>query len=907
MGLIREGNMKKKIYSLCTKAGVVSGLAVLGLCLALSGCGNKSSGVAGAQTEAGDQEAGSKAAEAINDLMNQSKAEDEAADAAAETEIEKAEDETTGVAEEAAKASQDAADDKDSSAAKDEEESADADSEEEPSGKGTDTDTAYYGPQPGELDPAIEGAYGSGRTVVFAGSAFLHQPDGIYLLAGHREPELLVKLKDQNTSEICTDGYMLYYCDDGKVMALDLTAKGLKPEQISDNSYKVPDGSSVVGAGHYHVYVESFGTVRDDMYDPMMELPQVTAMNLKTGIPEETYEGYYGGCRGGNTFIKQDSYDVSPGPLKIFDFQGEVIVDESSAWTVRDDMGLLWYSVTGEESGRSNAVLYKLDVDGPEEVLHCEQENGTYYGISPNGFLASVYFEPSDPEAAISGDPVTYMDLRTLQPIEKDLKVPGGDVVYWYGGYTRGGKDYYLEANRIFRKDEDGLTDIFDIPADVYAGGVYLTEDRILLEDIEGSILIFDYDQDSGLHTLPVMSLVKTKRDIGTEGLMVTDSHTEFMTDGLGGWLSLNSALDKWNQDAASRAEKLANEVYELAETQAKDGFFDNNPDPKLKAGILGFIQRADTNAFTFMEHERIDPVIGPRNYEIKTGYNFDPKDGHAIALDEVITDLNKLAELMIEGIERIYPNHVEWFSAADFVDELLSRRSLVSSPEFSWVLGYEGVSFYYNGNVNFPLSRGTTKFYVSFSEHPELFEKKWMQVPESYSYDIIIDDYYAEDYQTESEHGIQTVLVTASPAVDADGYPQNYMDGLDIWVSEGPIGSMRTGESRTVEIFSDTVSGMILHRGKKNYLLVQYNGDSMGLEVFAIDSDPKTVCEIGQGALPQYCPENNMDAYSSYVAHTWLSNPDFFTVLSLDEEDNAKGFHIRNFCRLKDGVIEKY
>ncbi|MBQ1423541.1 MAG: hypothetical protein IIY96_03765 [Lachnospiraceae bacterium] len=49
------------------------------------------------------------------------------------------------------------------------------------------------------------------------------------------------------------------------------------------------------------------------------------------------------------------------------------------------------------------------------------------------------------------------------------------------------------------------------------------------------------------------------------------------------------------------------------------------------------------------------------------------------------------------------------------------------------------------------------------------------------------------------------------------------------------------------------------------------------------------------------------MDAYSSYVAHTWLSNPDFFTVLSLDEEDNAKGFHIRNFCRLKDGVIEKY
>ena len=33
------------------------------------------------------------------------------------------------------------------------------------------------------------------------------------------------------------------------------------------------------------------------MYDPMMELPQVTAMNLKTGIPEETYEGLWAFAR----------------------------------------------------------------------------------------------------------------------------------------------------------------------------------------------------------------------------------------------------------------------------------------------------------------------------------------------------------------------------------------------------------------------------------------------------------------------------------------------------------------------------------------------------------------------------------------------------------------------------------
>ncbi len=768
-------------------------------------------------------------------------------------------------------------------------------------------DTGYYGPKPGEAEPAIEGGYASGRVVVFDKAAYLRQPDGIYLLADHREPELLVPLDTAENSEICTDGYMLYYCDGrGHVMSLDLTAKELKPVQVSSKDFEVPAGSGVVGAGHYSVYVETAGFT-EDMYEGPGDFSDVIVMDLKTGKPETAYEGYYGGCRGGYTYIRHDSFDVSAQPMKIFGFQGEVAAEEPWCWNIQPVQGLLWYSVTEEESGFTNSVLYRLDVDGPEEMHRCEGEDGTYYGITVNGFLAAEAFEPAI-EADYGGFMFRYLDLRTMKPLDEKLAVPGEEVTYWNNGFTVRGKDYLMDSNRIFRVDEDGLTDIFDIPADIFCGGIYLTDNHILVEDVEDRVCIFDLDEDVSVHPIRVTALTQTKRETGTEGLMVRENHTAFMTEGAWYWGSLANALDAWNADAAERAAALAEECYTMAEDLAEMGLYEDHEDPALTADIKAYIQRADTQAFTFMEHESTNLIAAPRNYEVKTGYNFSTEDGHALTLDEVFKDLNGLSELLINNILKEFPRLNEVFSPYDFVDEMLSRRVLSSTPEFSWVLGYEGVTFYFNGMKNFPYVRGAWKVYVSFSEHPELFEEKWLKVPDSYSYDILLDDYFSEDYQVESEKGIETVLVTLDKAIDADGNTENYVDTMNIWVSGAPMGEMRTNEDMAMSISSDTVSGMILHLGNaaggRNFLLAQYNGDSMGLEVFALDGTPSRACEIGQGALPQYCPENGVDAAGGFVTHAWLSDPDFFTVLTPDKDDFMNGFTERNFCRLVDGKI---
>ena len=881
-------------------AGIFALLAAFAISSAmLTGCGEKSPGTeqskADTASESVADESAAKAAEsAISELLNGSSAAEKAEESGKAAEA--GETTTEDITEAAAESAQAL------------EETAAGEKTEEKTAAGEVSDTAYYGPQPGELDPAIEGAYGSGRTVVFAGAAYLRQPDGIYLLAGHREPELLVALDPAGMAEICTDGYMLYYCDGGRVMALDLTAGNAAPVPVSDPGFAVPEGSGVVGVGHFTVYVETPGGITDDMYEGASDLSNVIAMSLKTGLPEETFEGCYGGCRGGYTFVRHDSFDVSPQRLRIFGFQGETVVDEPDSWGVQSSQGLLWYSMTDPDAGSPNAVLYKVDADGPEEILRCEEDTGDYYGIWVDGFLACIVYDPGETAGEAGQTGGSYIDLRTMEPAK--VFTENENSLYWRSGCTVRGTDYLIGSDRIFAVGTDGIRDIFDLPADIYAGGVYLTEDHILVEDIENRTFVFDLDPDNMIHKIPVTSLVRKRREAGTEGLQVTEYCTELMSEGAWHWTGLYSVLNAWNTDAAARTEKLADECYELAEDLASYGMYDDLEDPDLKAQILAYIQRADTSAFTFMEHTSIDTVAGPRNYEIKTGYNFATEDGHALTLDEVFTDLNGLADLMIADLQANFPRAEESFSFYDFVDEMLSRRSLVSTPEFSWVLGYEGVSFYYNGSVNVPFVRGAWKFYVSFSEHPELFDEKWTAVPETYAYDILLDDYFAEDYQVESGKGIRTVLVTADRAQDADGLRLNYIDTLNIWVSDAPMGEMRTNEEQGMPVFSDTLSGMILHTkegGGSNHLLVQSNGDSMGMEIYALDSRPKTTFSLGQGALPQYCPENGVDAVGKYVTHVWLSDPDFFTVLLLDEEDIMNGFTERTFCRFRNGRIEKY
>ena len=209
--------------------------------------------------------------------------------------------------------------------------------------------------------------------------------------------------------------------------------------------------------------------------------------------------------------------------------------------------------------------------------------------------------------------------------------------------------------------------------------------------------------------------------------------------------------------------------------------------------------------------------------------------------------------------------------------------ETLNSSPEFSWVLGYEGLSFYFNAHVNFPYGSQSCKCYLSFTGYEDLFDDRWFAVPDSYAYDILLDDYFNEEYQLEYYGGTETLLPMLSREDDGD---------------QGSLHAVINGEDASLSFYGRPVYATLVHycdndylprTGGYNYLLVQYCGDGMSLEIYTVDDQFREFYDFGQGALPQHMPYE--DGNYNGPVHAWFGDPARFAVL---RDDGVSGYENR-------------
>ena len=332
------------------------------------------------------------------------------------------------------------------------------------------------------------------------------------------------------------------------------------------------------------------------------------------------------------------------------------------------------------------------------------------------------------------------------------------------------------------------------------------------------------------------------------------------------------------------RTRGIAADCAEMASRQIEDGFA--APNDFFSACTRAYIQRCDDKAFTFVEHQTMDNRVNQAALDIKTGYNFDPSDGHALSLDEIVTDVDGLADAVLAEMEDT--GTAEREELEEFLFQLFKNRSLTSTPGFSFVLGYEGLSLYLNGNVNFPYGQGSFKCYISFTDHPELFNPRYFAVPDAYAYDILLDDYFSEEYRLESDGGAvrflthllrdDTGLVSGISGV-LDGSPATEPGGGS--PAFGTIVHYCGNGSGTDGM---AAAGGSLRAGGRNYLCVQYGGDGMELDTYALDGQFAQLYEFGDGALPQHMPLfPEAEGYGSEWNHAWFGNPAAFSILLYD------------------------
>ena len=719
----------------------------------------------------------------------------------------------------------------------------------------------------GEAPTAREGAFYAGTTVAFRDGAYTSFGDGVYYVRDGAA-SLIIPDEIPYDVSICTDGRTLFYVNlHGELREANLTDGSSRA--VTDAPI-YPFGSGVVGAGREVVYVEMPESEEWEDGVPA-RAASVAAVSRQTGDILESWEDFYGlGCADGFTGIQAISYDVSPRRLLVFRDDGEsvgdgLVVDEPYAWGGTAEGGAFWYSVadTGAEYDYSACTLYRVDADGVQGALTFDSDGGDCYGFTVGGFLATLHYSDT------SGDFLTVCyDLRTGERIpDERLNPVEGDIDFWSGGYTLGGADYLTSQTRICRMTDGRPVDAFDMPSVLWPMDVKLCGGYILVDCMDGEFYAFSLKAD-GVHPIPVYSdIASLERYDGKNGVTVTGYYPRLSPANAYQWQRLSDALDEYDTQAAQTAERDAEECLNQASELVENGFVEQ--DAPFSTTIRAYIQRADTIAFCFTEHRTMDNRVNRAALDIKTGYNFDTTDGHALTLSEVVTDLDGLQSALtaVAGDDD---------SVGAFLDDAFS--SGVSSPEFSWTLGYEGVSFYFNGQVNYPDAPQSVKYYISFSAYPDIFNPKYFAAPDSYAYDILLDGYFTEEYQMEYYAGAETVLPYLSVAEAPYSFHVS-VNGADIAVPLGDYPAYGT----VIHQCDGAADASQPRTGGSNFLMLQTCGDGMTLDIFTLDDQFREFYDFGQGALPQHLPSD-----ASGLLREWFGNPEQFAVLHFELADES-------------------
>lgn len=133
-------------------------------------------------------------------------------------------------------------------------------------------------------------------------------------------------------------------------------------------------------------------------------------------------------------------------------------------------------------------------------------------------------------------------------------------------------------------------------------------------------------------------------------------------------------------------------------------------------------VRRADSVAVSIVEdyNSETDRAFNCLNY--------DTESGKLLALSDVVTDIAKLPSI----VEKEVINRI--FQGDSAVETAISDYFKNTHEEdITWVLEYNGITFYFEPGAVAPTNFGIQTATVTFAEYPDLFKEKYTAVPDAY------------------------------------------------------------------------------------------------------------------------------------------------------------------------------
>ena len=302
-------------------------------------------------------------------------------------------------------------------------------------------------------------------------------------------------------------------------------------------------------------------------------------------------------------------------------------------------------------------------------------------------------------------------------------------------------------------------------------------------------------------------------------------------------------------------------------------------------------IKRSDKNFLSFVEnygdpedYDEEEDFYDP-GYSIFVGHNYFTATGEEAVLRHVVTDVELFKEKLLEQISTEYgdENGPFYDDIVKTVDEAVGNGSEISNEEFSWSVGYEGMTVYMNPRVNFNYSDSgdfsSRPFFIPYKGNEELFAPIVYDVPNAYMSQII------------AQHGFGDTLIM-DPFGDGEGTSlfiyADYDEDSDLFSG---ISTYYDGPSAKVTFDPTPVSPNVWYvktSDDNTYLVIQSIDKFRSHEEITISG----LSNAGQETLDYHSNiQIKYDARLDTFGETATFDPDEFILINLSEEEDEDGY----------------
>ncbi len=133
-------------------------------------------------------------------------------------------------------------------------------------------------------------------------------------------------------------------------------------------------------------------------------------------------------------------------------------------------------------------------------------------------------------------------------------------------------------------------------------------------------------------------------------------------------------------------------------------------------------VRRADSAAVSVLED------YATESFRSFNSLNYDAQSGALLSLSEVVKDIEKLPAIVEKEVtSRMWQGE---FNGETAIPDYFKNTA---EEDVTWVLDYNGITFYFNPGAIAPTNFGIQTATVTFAQHPDLFNEKYTAVPDAY------------------------------------------------------------------------------------------------------------------------------------------------------------------------------